>query len=306
MNINRSSLKLVGESGITKKSGLEPGDTSNISMDNKLLDKKTLDKNIDHIFQKSATESFIKNNNLNQNNSFSNLNSSNKQDKAVKILNADKSKKSYFNEESKKSESRPKSRAKKVEYIGRDEKVSADVFYKIKDENEILKKQQITLNDDMKRLNVALEKVKYDVLVERRLSDRKVIKVDNEFNIEAETIKSENEKLKEKLRKMNTIIQGLQSEKKGKNFGPKKGLVNAEKQFISQNEKNDFLKCINLLRDQLKSSESEVKRLHSELYGPNSKVRNIGDYAKEVKFLHLFKIFINKSNLIIIIVEREK
>jgi len=278
MNITRSSIKDIGG----KKSGNDITDTSNISgTDNKLLDKKTLDKNIDHIFHKSATDSFIKNNNLNQNNSISNLNVKGEKN-PVKLVNQDKTKKSYFADESKRPESRPKSKMKKVEYIGRDEKVDADVFYKIKDENDILKKQQITLNDDIKRLNAALEKVKYDVLVERRLSDRKVIKVDNEFNIEADTIKSENEKLKEKLRKMNTIIQGLQSEKKTKGFGPKKNLANAEKQFISQNEKNDFLKCINLLREQLKSSESEVKRLHSELYGPNSKVRNIGDYAKEV------------------------
>jgi hypothetical protein len=290
MNINRSSSKLQRESGLAKNSGTEAVNTSNISLDNKLLDKKTLDKNIDHIFQKNATDSFIKNNNLNQNNSFSNFNSANKLEKApVKVLHADKSKKTYFADESKKSDSRPKSKTKKVEYTGRDEKVSADTFFKIKDENEILKKQQLTLNDDMKRLNVALEKVKYDVLVERRLSDKKVIKVDNEFNIEAETIKNENEKLKDKLRKMNTIIQGMQSDKKTKSFGPKKGLVNAEKQFISQNEKNDFLKCVNLLREQLKSSEFEVKRLHAELYGPNSKVRNIGDYAKEVNSKIKFK-----------------
>lgn len=283
MSINRSSSKLQSEGGLAKKAGTDAADTSNISIESKLLDKKTLDKNIDNLFHKSATDSFIKNNNLNPNNSFTNLNPASKQEKApIKLLNAEKPKKSYLTDESKKSESKPKSKAKKVEYIGRDEKVSADTFFKIKDENEILKKQQITLNDDMKRLNAALEKVKYDVLVERRLSDRKVIKVDNEFNIEAETIKGENEKLKDKLRKMNTIIQGLQSEKKSKSFGPKKGLASAEKQFISQNEKNDFFKCINLLREQLKSSESEVKRMHAELYGPNSKVRNIGDFAKEV------------------------
>jgi len=279
MSISRSSFKDVNIGA--KKIGVD-GDTSNISLlENKNLDKKTLDRNIDNIFHKSATDSFIKSNNLNVNNS--NNVCINKADKnPVKLINHNKTKKNYLADESKKSESRPKSKIKKAEYIGRDEKVDADVFYRIKDENEILKRQQITLNDDIKRMNVALEKVKYDVLVERRLSDRKIIKVDNDFTIEAENIRFENDKLKEKLRKMNTIIQGFQSEKKTKTFGPKKNLANAEKQFISQNEKNDFLKCINLLRDQLKSSESEVKRLHSELYGPNSKIRNIGDYAKEV------------------------
>ena len=128
------------------------------------------------------------------------------------------------------------------------------------------------------------------------MSDRKVIKVDNEFTLEAENIKIENEKLKEQLRKMKTILDGLKSDQKKKSFGPKKNLANAEKAYISHSEKNDFLKCINLLRDQLKTSESEVKRLHSELYGPNSKVRNIGDYAKEVKisinfFLQFIKYF---------------
>lgn len=243
----------------------------NMTSDSKYLDKKTLDKNIDHIFQKTGADSFLRN---------SNNPDANKE--PTKLTSFENKNKTSYDDQKNKSATRPKSKAKKNDYIGRDEKVSSDVFYKIKDENEHLKKKQYTLNDDIKRLNAALEKVKYDVLVERRMSDRKVIKVDNEFNFEAENIKNENDKLKDQLRKMKTILDGLKSDQKKKSFGPKKNLANAEKAYISQSEKNDFLKCVNLLRDQLKTSESEVKRLHSELYGPNSKVRNIGDYAKEV------------------------
>ena len=264
------------------------------STNTKYLDKKSLDKNLDHIFNKTSTDSFLRHNSQNIPNQNidkekeRNLNS--KEITSFENKNKDKDKDRdkdrdslYALDQKTKTQNRPKSKVKKVDYIGRDEKVSSDVYYKIKDENEILKKQQYLLNDDIKRLNVALEKVKYDVLVERRMSDRKVIKVDNEFTLEAENVKIENDKLKEQLRKMKTILEGLKSDHKKKSFGPKKNLANAEKAYISQSEKNDFLKCINLLRDQLKTSESEVKRLHSELYGPNSKVRNIGDYAKEVK-----------------------
>lgn len=289
MNINRSSLNTSSNAEGKKKSN-----ENNESIDNKLLDKKSLDKNIDSIFSKNAAESFAKANNINSNNiSNSNISLGKNDKNPMKLVDSQiNSKKKVIVEESKKSGNRARSNMKKPDYIGRDDKVNADSYFKIRDENEILKKQQITLNDDIKRLNAALEKVKYDVLVERRLADRKVIKVDNEFDIEADTIKNENEKLKEKLRKMNTIIQGLQSDKKAKNFAPKKGLASAEKQFLSQSEKNDFLKCINLLREQLKSSETEVKRLHAELYGPNSKVRNIGDYAKEVKNHNLSNIIL--------------
>jgi hypothetical protein len=255
------------------------------STNTKLLDKKTLDKNIDHIFNKTSTDSFLRHNSPNIPNQ--NLDKEKEKENNLTGKNIpsfeNKNKDSFNTQEQKnKTQNRPKSKVKKVDYIGRDEKVSSDVYFKVKDENEMLKKQQYTLNDDIKRLNVALEKVKYDVLVERRMSDRKVIKVDNEFTLEAENVKIENDKLKEQLRKMKTILEGLKSDTKKKSFGPKKNLANAEKAYISQSEKNDFLKCINLLRDQLKTSESEVKRLHSELYGPNSKVRNIGDYAKEV------------------------
>ena len=277
MSINRPNFNF---SSVTNNNP----DESEEKTSGKLLDKKSLEKNIDFIFTKSTGDNIGRTNNLNPNNSLTNI-SINKTEKIpVKLINSDNKKKT-FTEESKRSGRRQKSSTKKVDVSGRDEKVDSDTYFKIKDENDHLKKQQITLNDDVKRLNAALEKVKYDILVERRMADRKVVKVDNDYNFEADTIKNDNEKLKEKLRKMNTIIQGLHSEKKTKSFGPKKNLSNAQVLFTSQNEKNDFLKCINLLRDQLKSSEFEVKRLHSELYGPNSKVRNAGDYAKEVNFI---------------------
>ncbi len=93
MSISRSSFKDVNIGA--KKIGVD-GDTSNISLlENKNLDKKTLDRNIDNIFHKSATDSFIKSNNLNVNNS--NNVCINKADKnPVKLINHNKTKKNYL------------------------------------------------------------------------------------------------------------------------------------------------------------------------------------------------------------------
>ncbi len=51
---------------------------------------------------------------------------------------------------------RPKSKAKK-RHLGRDEKIDADLYYKVRDENDNLKKHQLALNDEIKRINTALE-----------------------------------------------------------------------------------------------------------------------------------------------------
>ena len=172
-------------------------DSINMTVDNsKHLDKKTLDKNIDNLFQKASTNSFLHHNK----NDITNKQTT--QGGATKLISSENKNKTSYEDQKNLSVNRPKSTTKKKIDYGRDEKVSADVFYKIKDENDVLKKQQITLNDDMKRVNAAMEKVKYDVLVERRMSDRKVIKVDNEFTFEAENVKIENDKLKDQLRKM--------------------------------------------------------------------------------------------------------
>jgi hypothetical protein len=139
------------------------------------------------------------------------------------------------------------------------------------------------LNEDIKRLNAALEKTKHDILVERRLADRKVVHLDNGFDVDVETYKIENEKLSEKVKKMATIIQGMQGQQKAKSIGPRKNLISAKNTLDKQSITNEYLQCINLLREQLKSSENEVKRLHGVLNGPNKYAKGVGDYSKDIR-----------------------
>lgn len=132
-------------------------------------------------------------------------------------------------------------------------------------------------------MNTHMEKIKYDMLVERRLSDRKVGKDDNNgYNIEVETVKLENDKLKEKLAKFQIIIQGLQTHQKAKIINPKKSLLKAQTTLENQGERNELLKMINKLRNKLIESENEILRLNSELYGPVKAGKLSGEYSKDV------------------------
>ena len=122
------------------------------------------------------------------------------------------------------------------------------------------------------------------MIVERKMADRKVlIKGDNDYNVEIENVKMENEKLKEKLDKFKTIIQGMQTQQKTKVLNPKKSLVKAQNTLDNQNERNELLKMINKLRNKLIDSENEILRLNTELYGPNKTGKVVGDYSKEIK-----------------------
>ena len=121
------------------------------------------------------------------------------------------------------------------------------------------------------------------MVIERKMGDRKVIvKGDNDYNVEMEAVKLENEKLKEKLDKFKIIVQGLQSQQKTKTLNPKKSLMKAQNTLETQNERNDLLKMINKLRNKLIESENEILRLNSELYGPNKAGKISGDYSKDV------------------------
>jgi hypothetical protein len=178
------------------------------------------------------------------------------------------------------TQSKPKTA--KTDYVGRDEKVDADIFYKIRDENMQLKKVIQNQNDDIKRLGAGFEKVKHNVINERRLADRKVIPLDNGLEKDFENLKNENNQLLEKTKKMATVIHGLQAQKCN-HIQPRKNLISAKHNIDKQNETNDYLATINFLRQQLKDSQTEVTRLHAELYGGNTKnIKNIGDYTKDV------------------------
>jgi hypothetical protein len=166
-------------------------------------------------------------------------------------------------------------------HIGREDKVDADIFYRVKDENESLKRQQMNQNDQIKKLEAGLEKVKYGMLVERRLGDRKVIHVEGGFDIETETTKLENEKLKDQVKKMRTIIKGMQSEQGARKLG-RKNLINAKQQLENQSDKNEYLAIINHLREQLKNANNDIKQLSAEVNGPHKGVKQMGEYHKDV------------------------
>jgi hypothetical protein len=189
-------------------------------------------------------------------------------------------------EDKKRAVSRPKTAYKKTaENMFRDNKVDSDIYYKVREENDGLKRHQLQLNDDIKKLNTALEKVKYNVLMERKLSDRKVINTDGGFDVEVETLKIENQKKDEKIKKMAVIIKGLQSHVESKSFAGRKNLINAKSTLESQNEKNEYLKMINYLRELLKTSENEVKRLSSELNNISNRpqTNNLNEFNKELR-----------------------
>jgi hypothetical protein len=229
----------------------------------KLADKKSLEGNIDNFFQGKETPI---------------------QDKKKDIENKSQVK---IGEERKRQGSRPKTAYKKPnqDYVGRDDKIDADLYYRVRDENDHLKKHQYQLNDEIKRITTALEKVKHGVLLERKLSDRKVIQVEGGFDVETETLKMENEKLQDKIKKMSTIIKGMQSQSvqnAGKSLG-RKSLINAKTSLENQSEKNEYLKMINHLRELLKQSDSEVKRLSLEINSPNKAIKNMTEFNKDLR-----------------------
>ena len=101
---------------------------------------------------------------------------------------------------------------------GRDAKVDPDLYYQVKDENELLKRNTLALNEKIKKLEANLTNVKEGVIKERMLADRKGLKIEG-FDKSATTTKLENEKLKLQNDKLRLYIKGLQSDSK---FGQKK------------------------------------------------------------------------------------
>ena len=84
---------------------------------------------------------------------------------------------------------------KKCTCTGRDTKIEPDLFYKINEENELLKKNKKDQDERIKNLEVSLANIKESIIRERRLADYKVIN-NKDFNSDLEKTKYENEKLK--------------------------------------------------------------------------------------------------------------
>lgn len=232
-------------------------------------EKKALEQSLENYFKSSSTAPVIAKKEI-------------EVDKVTKPAPRKEVKVNISSDDKRRAVSRPRTGYKKSqEMTGRDEKVDADIYYRIRDENDHLKRQQMNLNDQIKRLQAGLEKVKYDVLVERKLSDRKVIKVEGGFDLELETTKMENEKLKDQVNKMRTILKGMQAEQNARKLG-RKNLITAKTTFDNQSEKNEYLAIINHLREQLKQAHNDIKQFTTEINGPNKQMKNAGEYSKDV------------------------
>lgn len=133
-------------------------------------------------------------------------------------------------------------------HYGRNEMVEADLYYRLLEENARLKQQVNDLQDQLKKMDVAM---KYHKVSASTLVD----------SSDLETLKIENQNLKSKNSKMKTIISGLQSElrRKGKSSM-------GSKQFVpSQYEKNEYLEHIAYLQEALKNKYEENQSLLNQL-----------------------------------------
>lgn len=102
---------------------------------------------------------------------------------------------------------------KKCKCTGRDARIDPDLYFKVKEENEILKKDKLAQDKKINELKASLANIKESIIRERRQADYKVVNNSKDFNPDYERTKYENEKLKFENKKKNIIIQGLQSNK---------------------------------------------------------------------------------------------
>lgn len=168
------------------------------------------------------------------------------------------------------------------EQIGRSGKVDADLYWKVKEENERFKQQQAENNDKFKELKTKLNHLGEKIIKERINGEKRVIYLDEGSELEMINLRSENEKLKDQLRKTKTVIKGLQTNERSRKSGPK-NLISAKMQLDKASNHNEYLKLINELKNGLHSRDLEIKRLQAELYGPDSKVKGIDGFSKDIR-----------------------
>ena len=104
------------------------------------------------------------------------------------------------------SDTNKKKTKKKCTCTGRDAKIEPDLYYKIKEENELLKKNKIIKDEKIRNLEVSLANIKESIIRERRQADYKVINNNKDFTADLEKTKYENEKLKFENEKKKLII----------------------------------------------------------------------------------------------------
>ena len=178
--------------------------------------------------------------------------------------------------------------------IGRDAKIDPDLYYRIKEENEQLKKTKLALNQKITKLETSILNIKENILKERRQADYKYINPEKNYELDFIKSKQENEKLKLENEKKDLIIKGLQRDysKKGKKLKSKKTNIAKKKDDLTtQDVKNDYLALIARLREQLKYANEDRKNLINE-------IKNIKDaYANVNQNMNNNNDYMNSLNL---------
>ena len=157
---------------------------------------------------------------------------------------------------------------KKCTCTGRDTKIDPDLYYKIKEENALLKKNKLIQDEKIRNLEVSLANIKESIIRERRQADYKVINNNKDIGADLEKTKYENEKLKFENEKKNLIIQGLQSNaliSRAKQKSKNKKKCKSKDPLNYQKQKNDHLATISYLREQLKIANEDRRTLITEL-----------------------------------------
>ena len=156
----------------------------------------------------------------------------------------------------------------KKPYIGegRDAKIDQDLYYRLKEENEQMKKTKLSNNKKIVKLQTELANLKESILKERKMAGYSGINMGKDYDFNLENMKYQNEKLKSENDKKDLLIKGLQS-----NYSPNKAKSNKKNKsknkdpLISQSVKNEYLALISRLRGQLKIAHEDNRNLINEL-----------------------------------------
>jgi len=157
---------------------------------------------------------------------------------------------------------------KKCNCSGRSHKIDIDLYYKLKEENELLKKAKLAQDDRVKKLEVSLANLKENIIRERNQSEYKVINGNQDYLPQLQKTQYENMKLKSENEKKNLIIQGLQSNTlimKAKEKSKNKQRPKSREPMRYQKERKEQMALIELLREKLRIANEDRHTLITEL-----------------------------------------
>ena len=173
--------------------------------------------------------------------------------------------------------------------VGRDAKIDPDLYYRIKEENEQLKKTKLALNQKITKLETSILNIKENVLRERRQADYKYINPENNYELDFIKSKQENERLKLENEKKDLIIKGLQKDYNQKNtkLKSKKTKVAKKKdELTTQEVKNDYLALIARLREQLKYANEDRRNLINEIKNIKDSYANVNSNMNNNNYIN--------------------